>query len=157
MRADKGVDKMKGFRFWQRWLFVVGVVVALFGGVMALLNSTVIFEVFNDQIDPVFWGAESIPGAAQGFRGWVYGAWGATVAGWGIFIIYIAHYPFRKRELWAWNCLVVGLVIWYVLDTGISLYYKVYFNAVFNTLLLIVMILPLGATRSLFSQDEVSG
>lgn len=99
MRADKGVDKMKGFRFWQRWLFVVGVVVALFGGVMALLNSTVLFEMFNDQIDPVFWGAESIPGVAQGFRGWVYGAWGATVAGWGIFIIYIAHYPFRKREL----------------------------------------------------------
>jgi hypothetical protein len=147
---------MKGFQFWQRWLFVVGLVVALFGGAMALLNGTALFDVFNRQIDPVFWAAETMPGAARSFRSWLYGAWGATVAGWGVLIVFIARYPFKRRELWSWNCLVVGLVVWYVLDTGISLYFKVYFNALFNTVLLALVTLPLGATRSQFSPNAAS-
>ncbi len=33
------------FSFWQRWLFVVGLVVAAFGLVMAFLNGTMVTEV----------------------------------------------------------------------------------------------------------------
>lgn len=62
-----------------------------------------------------------------------------------------AHYPFKKKEKWAWNCLVVGLLVWFVLDTSISLNYKVYFNAVFNTALLISAILPAVFTLKYFA------
>jgi len=144
---------MHKFSFWQRWLLVVGLVIAAFGMVMALFNGTIVFELFNGQIDPVFWGAGDMPEAATRFRQWVYGAWGATVAGWGIFIAFIAHYPFRHKEKWSWNCLAVGLLVWYLVDTAISLYFKVYFNAVFNTLLLILVALPLAFTRKHFVED----
>ena len=124
---------MSKFSFWQRWLFVVGLVIAAFGLVMALLNSTRVFELFNRQIDPVFWVDGAMPEAAARFRQWVYGAWGATVAGWGIFVAFIAHYPFRRREEWSWNCLAAGLLVWYLVDTAISLCFRVYFNAAFNS------------------------
>jgi hypothetical protein len=140
------------FSLWQRWLLVVGLVIAIFGLVMAFLSGTTVFELFNCQIDPVFWGAGGMPQAATRFRQWAYGAWGATVAGWGIFVVFVAHYPFRRRERWSWNCLAVGLLVWYLVDTAISLYFKVYFNAAFNTGLLILVTLPLAFTRKHFSE-----
>jgi ABC-type Fe3+ transport system permease subunit len=51
---------MNRFYFWQTWLFVVGLVVVVFGLALAF---------------------------------------------------FIARYPFRNRERWAWNCLAVGLLL----------------------------------------------
>ena len=143
---------MDKFRFWQRWLLVVGLVTAVFGVVMALLNGTPAFDLFNQQIDPVFWGDEALSSAAVMFQQWVYGAWGSTVAGLGVFVVFAAHFPFKRRETWARTCLIAGLAVWYVLDTEISLRFEVYFNAMFNTLLLVLAALPLG-----FTWREVSG
>ncbi len=134
--------------FWQRWLFVVSVLISIFGILMALLSGTPIFDLFNQQINPAFWGANSVDATARVFQAWVYGLWGATIAGWGIFFTFIAHYPFRHKEKWAWNCLAWGLAVWFVLDTSLSIYHRVYFNVVFNTALLILVGLPLVATRN---------
>jgi hypothetical protein len=139
---------MTSFAFWQRWLFAVGVLISIFGILMALLSGTPIFELFNRQIDPAFWGTNSVDPNARAFQAWVYGLWGATIAGWGIFLAFIAKYPFRNKEKWAWNCLAAGLAVWFVLDTALSVYYRVYFNAVFNTVLLILVALPLLVTRN---------
>jgi len=141
---------MSSFLFWQRWLFVVGAMVTAFGVAMALFNGTPLFDLFNRQIDPAFWGAHAVGDTARQFQQWIYGVWGATIAGWGVFVIYIARYPFNQKERWAWNCLVWGLAVWFLLDTGISLFYTVYFNAVFNTVLLILAGLPAVFTRKEF-------
>jgi hypothetical protein len=118
---------------------------------MALLSGTPLFDLFNRQIDPAFWGANAVESATRQFQQWLYGVWGATIAGWGISMTCIARYPFRKKERWAWNCLVFGLLVWFVLDTSLSVFYKVYFNAAFNTTLLILAGLPLAFTRKEFA------
>ena len=142
---------MTNFSFWQKWLFVVGIVVSIFGTLMALLSGTPLFDFLNQQINPTFWGANIIENSTREFQQWIYGVWGATIAGWGIFLTFITHYPFNKQEKWAWNCLLVGLLVWFILDTSISINYKVYFNAVFNTVLLILAILPIMFTRKYFT------
>jgi len=119
--------------------------------IMSLFSGTPLFDLFNCQIDPAFWGKNSVGGATRQFQQWVYGVWGATIAGWGIFVTYIAHYPFRRRERWAWNCIVFGLAVWFILDTSLSFFYKVYFNVVFNTALLVLAILPVVFTRKVFA------
>jgi hypothetical protein len=139
---------MASFAFWQRWLFVVGVLISVFGVLMALLSGTPIFDLFNRQIDPAFWGNNPVEANARTFQQWLYGVWGATIAGWGIFLAFIAHYPFRHKERWAWNCLVAGLTVWFILDTSLSINYRVYFNALFNTVLIILVALPLLVTRN---------
>ena len=70
--------------------------------------------------------------------------------GGGGVIAFIAHYPFSKRERWSWNSLVFGLGVWFVLDTSLSIVYKVYFNVAFNTALLILTGLPVLVTRKEF-------
>ena len=142
---------MTSFSFWQRWLFVVGVFVSVFGVMMAFLSGTPLFDLFNRQIDPAFWGKNAIDDGTRQFQRWVYGVWGATIAGWGIILTYIVRYPFSRKERWSWNCLVFGLLVWFILDTSLSVVYKVYFNAVFNTTLLIVAGLPLVFTRKEFA------
>ena len=144
---------MAYFSFWQRWLFVVGILIAVFGILMTFLGGTSLFDVFNRQIDPVFWGSNVVEESARGFQGWIYGVWGATIAGWGIFVAFIAHYPFRNRERWAWNCLVAGILVWFVLDTSLSIFHKVYFNAAFNTALLLLAMLPIILTRKYFTAE----
>jgi len=143
---------MLTYLVWQRWLLAVSLIIVAFGIALALLNGTVVFDLFNAQIDPVFWGAAGIPADAARFQQWIYGVLGATVAGWGVFLAFIAYYPFRAREKWAWNCVIVGLLLWYLIDTSISLYFGVVFNAVFNTLLLALAIPPLAFTRKHFAQ-----
>jgi hypothetical protein len=143
---------MGTFMFWQRWLFVAALLVVIFGLLIALLSGTALFDtVFNHQINPAFWDSKTVDGPTQEFQRWIYGALGATVAGWGVFLAFMAHYPFKRRERWARDCIAAGLGLWFVVDTGFSLYHQVYFNAfVVNLPLLIIIALPLWFTRREF-------
>jgi hypothetical protein len=142
---------MKTFTFWQRWLFMMSVVLVVMGLFIALLNQTALFALlFNRQIDPVFWGAAPLDPAVVTFQGWVYGVLGATVAGWGVSMAFIARYPFAARQPWAWQSIAWALGLWYVIDTAISATNGVYFNVAFNSLLLLAIALPLFFTRKAF-------
>jgi hypothetical protein len=146
---------MNRFTFWQRWLLVLSGIIILFGLAMSTLNNTEIFDLLNRQVDPTFWGAQLAPQPALAFRGWVYGVTGATMAGWGVFFAFLAHFPFRRREKWAWMCILGGVLVWYLPDTIISLAYGVGFNALFNTILLAAVALPLLATRKDFMEAQL--
>ncbi len=141
---------MNSFTFWQRWLSIFGLIIIAFGLGMAVLNSTPLFDLLNRQVDPVFWGTQPLPREALAFRGWIYGVLGATMAGWGVFIAFLAQSPFRRRERWAWNCTALGILVWYLPDTAISLASGVIFNAMINTGLLALVALPLFFTRREF-------
>jgi hypothetical protein len=141
---------MNSFTFWQRWLFILSLLIIAFGLGMAVLNSSPLFDLLNRQVDPVFWGTQPLPQEALAFRGWTYGVLGATMAGWGVFIAFLAQGPFRRRERWAWNCTALGILVWYLPDTAISLTSGVTFNAALNTGLLALVALPLLFTREEF-------
>jgi hypothetical protein len=143
---------MPGFSFCQKWLVAVGIIVAGFGVLMVCLSATPLFDLFNQQIDPAFWGTRTVDDAARQFQHWLYGVWGATISGWGVFLTFIALYPFRQKERWAWNCLALGLSIWFILDTGLSLAYGVYFNVVFNVVLALLVGIPILLTRHEFAK-----
>ena len=130
--------------FWQKWLFVLSLVIAVFGVLLALFSETPAFSIFHQQIDPAFFRAPDAE--VMHFQQFIYGLLGATMAGWGVFMAFIAHYPFRKKEKWAWVCIAMGVLVWYVVDTSISLSFGVMFNAAFNTVVLILVALPLGFT-----------
>lgn len=142
---------MQRFLFWRKWLLSVSALITVFGVALALFNQTPVFDfLFNQQVDPVFWAAGEMTPAMAAFQQWAYAVLGATVAGWGIFMIFIIYYPFQRRERWAWRCMAVGLGVWYVIDTSLSLAAQVTFNAAFNTLLLALIVPPLIAIRSDF-------
>ena len=146
---------MKSLSVWQRWLFIFSLIVIVSGLGMALLNRTPLFTVFDSQVNPVSWRTDSLPAGVNEFQGWIYGVLSVTLAGWGLFLALIARYSFRNRERWDWNALLLGLSLWYVTDTIISLFFSVVFNAVFNTSIFILALLPLLFTRREFQKSQL--
>ena len=88
------------------------------------------------------------------YQGWLYGVLGSTMAGWGIFFAFIAHIPLQRKERWAWNCLLIGMLVWYIAGTTISLKYGVTFNSPFNTVILLLVILSLLFTYKSFTVPQ---
>lgn len=142
---------MKAFSFWNWWLLAVSSLLTLFGLALAFFNQAPIFDsLFNNQINAVFWPPTEVTPEIATFQQWAYGVLGATVAGWGIVVAFVARYPFLKRERWAWNALAMGTTLWFITDTSISLYFRVGFNAAINTLVFILVWVPLLFTRKDF-------
>ncbi|HEX2905506.1 MAG TPA: hypothetical protein VHO69_01500 [Phototrophicaceae bacterium] len=141
------------YTFWQRWLLVGSLVVVVIGLGIALLNQTPLFMVFSRQVNPTFWDSLDAPANVTTFLNWVYTLMGAVMAGWGINLVFLAAYPFRQRESWAWISIAVSMTVWYIIDTTVSLAVGFVFNAVFNTLLLVLVAgVPLAFTyRSVMS------
>lgn len=87
------------------------------------------------------------------FQRFIYGVLGMTVAGWGVFFSYVARYPFRRRERWAWTCIFAGITLWFIPDTAISAYFGVYVNVALNMTIALLVYVPLIATRRLFTNS----
>jgi hypothetical protein len=148
---------MQRFELYRRWLLVMGGALVVFGVVMSTTSATPVFEPFNRLIDPAFWPARPPDPGAVGFRAWAYGVWGATIAGWGVAIALLAHTPFARRERWAWWAVAAGTCLWFVLDTAVSLAHGVTFNVAFNLALLVIVGIPLVATRELAGRPIAHG
>jgi hypothetical protein len=138
------------FLFCQRWLLTLGVIIVVFGVALAFLYSTPLFDIFRTQIDPVFWGAGELTGGTLPFQQWIYGVLGATMAGWGVCIACIAAVPFKRKEMWAWNCLAIAVSLWFVIDTFLSWRFGALFNVVFNVLIFVAALVPLLFSRKYF-------
>jgi hypothetical protein len=145
---------MASAKLWDRWLLLVGWLLVVFGLLLGFLNQTQLFDLaFNRQINSVFWPNGTPVASIEQFQAWIYGVLGFTVSGWGVFVIFLAGNPFSKRERWARNCVFVGITLWYITDTAISLYFGVIFNAVFNTVLAVLFYVPLVATWKDFNRQ----
>ena len=133
---------------WRRWLIGVGVALTAFGIAMALASGTPLFEPLNRLIDPAFWEAGPPDPGSTGFEAWAFGAWGATIAGWGVVITLVAREAFGQPERWAWWAVALGTGLWFILDTGVSLAHGVGFNVAVNLVVLVLLAPPLIGTRS---------
>jgi hypothetical protein len=138
---------MNRFDFWHRWLWWVSLGLMAFGLGMAVLNRTNVFAPINQPIDSAFWIGGTIPDGVSAFQGWIYGAWGATVAGWGLTAALLVRHGFARHTAWAWWALASGIGLWFVLDIFFSAAYGVLLNVVLNLILFTLFALPLAATR----------
>lgn len=139
---------MRHSPLWDRWLLVVALGMTAFGVLMALLPRSGLFEPFHAAVDAAFSGAGR-PSSPL-FQAWVYGVWGATVAGFGLLAAFVVHRPYRQRQRWARDALAVSIGLWFVLDTGISAAYRVWVNVVFNAAILAALAVPMIATWASF-------
>jgi len=126
-------------------MFTVALAMTGFGVFMALSSRSSAFDAFNQQIDPVFWPAGP-DSTARDFQQMIYAVWGATVAGFGALAAFVVRHPFRARQRWARDALAVSILLWFVLDTTASAVAGVWFNVVFNTVVLGALAVPMAAT-----------
>jgi hypothetical protein len=138
--------RSRNFDFWQRWLFVASLAFAIFGVVAALWPFAPLFAMRNAAIAETFlggqWSAESLT-----YHAFASGPLGGTIAGYYVLQAFIAAIPFRRGEAWAWHAILWATVLWFVLDSGVSLRHGAAFNVyMVNIVPVAVFGLPLAAT-----------
>lgn len=142
----------KRFLFWRNWLLAVCVIVVAFGLAIALLSWSPLFTIFDSLVSGVFWPGSAPGPEAKSFMLFAYGMLGATMAGWGITLAYIVVNPFSRKEPWARDAIALGLAVWFIVDTLMTVFTEAYFNVGVNVLLIVLAGVPLLATRGDFRE-----
>jgi hypothetical protein len=135
---------MPSFEIWRKWLIADSVLILFLGAF--LISMSAMPNPSGDPFTSSFW-KDGVSDGARGFYAWAFGVWGATLAGWATTLLFISLYPVKKREAWTFNCLVASIALWYPIDTAISLYFGVVLNGVLNTVLLLLVMVPLLSMR----------
>ena len=73
---------------------------------------------------------------------------GAVMSGWTLLMIQLVRGPLRDGSRWAYRFLVQSLILWFALDTGMSLVLGYATHALFNIPFVIALGIPLVGLRS---------
>lgn len=143
----------KKFNFWQKWLTYANVMAIGVGILVAFAGNSFFFELHNYYTKVVFLnGSEFEPNILE-LKNWLFGIIGGTIVGFHILMIMISENAFKRKELWAYRAMWYGLLSWFFMDSGLSIYY----GAIHNVLLinigaLILIGIPLVMTRKEFKK-----
>jgi hypothetical protein len=150
------VHPKNSFLFWQRWLFYSSLLFALAGIVFAVYGNNPVFMPYNLMLARIFWNEATVPDYAEPFRAFIWGPLGSTIACCYLLLAYLAWHPFRKKQRWARNAIVVAFGTWIVLDSALCIYYGVYPQLyVINALSLVQKSLPLIFTWNDFKGESL--
>ena len=131
---------LKSYKFWWSILLIDCIIIPVFG-----------FLIYVGELIPNSGGLLSSTGLgysgndpqAHSFISFVIAVLGAAIIGWGCTMLFITWYPLKKKEKWAWNAMIITIFLWYIPDTSASIYFLVWPNVVLNTILLLMIVLPL--------------
>jgi len=112
--------------------------------IIALYGNSIFFHPYNQLLAEIFWHKSEIPDEVKSFQAFVLGPLGATIACCYILTAFIAYYPFKRKEIWARNAILVAFGVWAMLDSLICIRYGVYFQVYFiNMFSIIIKALPI--------------
>jgi len=134
------------FLFWWRWLVTVTSAVIIFGA----------FLVVSPRLARGLFGllcygsGDALSGfsvEAVRYIALAHGVLGAVMMGWGVAFLLVLLGPFRQRQAHAWRTLAVSLSIWFIVDSGVSLWTGFWQNALLNTVLALLFLPALLGIR----------
>ena len=155
-KKDKKTALPTRFFFWQQWLFYSSIIFALAGVFFALDGDSPLFGAYNAALAKAFWHTDKIPADVEPFRAFIWAPFGGTIACCYILLAYIAWYPFRQKQVWARNAIILAYTTWIVLDSAACIYYGVYLQLIMiNTFSFVIKALPLIFTWKDFNKHPI--
>lgn len=142
----------KQFEFWQQWLVYINIMFSILGVVIVFFGESLLFHFWHLFSTDVFFGGDAAAyEAIKPFRQFLFGIIGGTIAGFHLLMVYIARIPFKAKEKWAFNALLYGTGLWFILDSSCSIYFGGFHNVwMINLFALVGIGLPLWMTRKAF-------
>lgn len=143
----------KKFLFWQKWLTYANVMTIVVGLLVAFAGNSFVFKIHNEYTQDVFFGGNQFESNVLKLKNWLFGIIGGTIVGFHILMVMISENSFKKKEPWAYKAMWFAMLSWFVIDSGISLYYGAIHNVVIINLVALVLIgIPLIMTRKEFGK-----
>lgn len=141
---------LKRFEFWRRWLFGVTLFFIALGMAVALFPGSPLFSAWNQAAADLFFSG-ALPKEAAVFRSFLFGPLGGTKAGFYLLQAFIVWRPFARREKWAWHAVLWSMLLWFVVDSEVSIHHGAWFNVWMVNLVPVALIgLPLAMTFRVF-------
>jgi hypothetical protein len=148
--------KLFTFLFWQRWLLLTSILFAIAGIYFAFIGNSYLFLPYNKMLSKIFWNSSEFPLETQPFRSFIYGPLGGTIACTYILLSYIVYYPFKQKQVWARNAIIVAFSFWCIIDSAVCIRFKVYPQIyIINLFSIMVKALPIIFTWNQFSKKEI--
>ena len=137
------------FERWCDWLLYASGFFVVFGVVAAIAPDRPPLSLWSHAVDAAYSSGEPHP-SGQALRRFMMAPLGATIAGCYLLQVFIVAYAFRQRQPWAWYAIFSSTLLWFVVDSGMSLVHGAYFNVfMINLFPLVLFGIPLFATRSM--------
>ncbi|MFO1540817.1 MAG: hypothetical protein ACKOTZ_10335 [Chloroflexota bacterium] len=133
-----------GRRAWLIWLQVVLVAVLAYALVLVVAGglATDLFALFGFGPSP-----EIDTPAVRAYLALPTMVLGAVLAGWAALMISLVRGPLRDGAPWALPAITRALILWFLLDTGMSIVLGVPTHALFNVPFAIALGIPLWRLR----------
>ena len=142
------LSKINSFRqllFW--WLIVVATMHVLGGIALAFEFPEAVWQVYRQDLYLVFSVSNEISDQVDTMISMILRLFGPTVASWGCLMIYLLHRIFSHNDRAALVFLSAATILWFLLDTTISLTFGVTSHLYINSAAFIAIILPLAVLR----------
>ncbi len=144
----------KKFQFWVNYLKTVSLFMAAMGVMWAIVGSFDPFGLYDTQFAKAFWNVEQLPTDAKRTFQFLAIPLGATNMGFFILQYFIATNAYARKEKWAYKAIMYGFFGWFLLDTGMCLWYKAYFNILMANIPALLAMLPIVFTRKYFNGEK---
>lgn len=143
------------FVFWYKWLLGVSILNILIGVLIAFTPSNIIFSYYLEAIGDTFFRG-NITEEIHHLRTFLFGIIGGTISGYFLMQTFIVWIPFYRKERWAWHAILWAIVLWFTIDSSLSIYHGAYFNIwMINIWSLLLTLLPLIMTYSEFKKSSI--
>jgi len=140
------------FNFWQKWLTYANVMTVIVGLLVAFAGNSLFFDIHNHYTKEVFFQGNDFNPEVLRLKNWLFGIIGGTIVGFHLLMIMISENAFKRKEKWAYQAMWIGMLSWFIIDSGLSFHYGAIHNIVLINIVALVLIgLPLVMTRKEFS------
>jgi len=145
MKATR-IHANRRFGFWQKWMVVYSIMCIILGLVMTFGSSSIIFQSYNRSVARAFWDQPYLHEAVSAYHPWIFAVLGSSLTGWSVCFLFLALYPFKRRERWAYYCFIISILVWASMDSAFSLYFGIHTEVLFNLGAVAGFAIPLIAT-----------
>lgn len=129
--------------FWWWWLVLATIGAALFA-LAFIVTPELMYRLFDWML---FASADKFTGEVKAYMQFIYGVLGAVMFGWTLLILFLLLGSFRQGSRESWQAITLSICLWFVIDTGFSLYTGFWQNGVLNTGFFLLFMIPLWMTK----------
>jgi hypothetical protein len=143
------------YHLLRRILAGVCLFYAAVGAALPYLGGTGWLGPWDEAVAQLCWGTSVVPSDMQQTQTLLYGILGGSSVGKWLAAWWLAVEPLARREAWGWRASVGGLLAWFLVDSGVSLFMGAWFNVlminIFPLMLvgLLLAAIQSGATKEL--------
>ena len=143
---------MMNFGKWTLYLRCISLFFAMQGLLWAFIGSFDPFGIYDSFMAQAFFQNPRLSAEAQKVFHFVLAPFGATTAGYFVLQYFIATHGFARKQKWAYQAITSAFMLWFVVDTSLSLYHQAYFNIWMANIPALLLMAPVfGFTRKHFS------